>query len=71
MKKLLSSLPTAVLLVLLIGLVGAYRAISQRQRVNSRAAEIKLRQDVSNTISDLKISLPPLSEAASERNDSR
>jgi hypothetical protein len=66
MKKLLNSFPFAILLIVLMGVVGAYRSISRREQRNTRATELRIKEEVSNSMKNLKIDLPPLSAAGQQ-----
>jgi hypothetical protein len=64
MKRFFHSIPVAVLLIVLVGVTGAYKSISRRERANAKATEARMKQEVADSINGLKIDLPPLSQAA-------
>jgi hypothetical protein len=68
MKKLLNSLPVTILVIVLLGAVGAYKSISRRERANAKAQETQLKEDVAKSIGNIKIEMPPLSQAGSNQN---
>lgn len=71
MKKLFHSVPVAVLLIVLVGVAGAYKSISRRERANAKATDARMKQEVADSINGLKIDLPPLSQAATIPADAK
>lgn len=71
MKKLLNPPPFAILLIALMGVVGAYKSISRQEQRTNRATENRIKEEVSNSMNNLKIDLLPLSAAGSATENSK